>query len=82
MKLAAKGCARPMILTRGTLQSAAAQIREAEMLLGSIVRELVDAGVWSGSDADRFERDWNDRVRGPLHGAAATLDGVSYITFV
>lgn len=71
-----------MILTRGTLQGAASQIREAEMHLSSVVRELVDSGAWTGNDADRFERDWNDRVRGPLHGAAATLDGVSYITLV
>lgn len=71
-----------MILTKGTLQGAASQIRQADMLLHSIVRELVDSGMWSGNDADRFERDWNDRVRRPLQGAAATLDGVSYITLV
>ncbi len=71
-----------MILTRGTLHNAAAQIRDAEMVLSGIVQQLVDDGIWSGNDADRFEREWNDRVRSPLRGAAATLDGVSYITLL
>lgn len=71
-----------MILTRRTLQDAAWEIRQAEMLLSSIVGDLVDSGAWSGSDADRFQKDWNDRVRGPLQGAASTLDSVSYITLV
>lgn len=69
-----------MILTRSALRDAATSIRAAEMALGAIVAELVDAGVWSGADADRFQRDWNDQVRAPLLGAAVTLDGVSFIT--
>lgn len=69
-----------MFLTRPALNSAAAQIRAAEAQLAIIVRELQDAGVWSGADADRFQRDWNDLVRARLVGAAAKLDAVSFVS--
>jgi uncharacterized protein YukE len=69
-----------MIISQGQLQQAAAEIRGAEASLAGIVAELRDAGVWSGDDAERFQRDWNDQVRGRLLGAAALLDGVTVTT--
>ncbi len=71
-----------MFLVKPAVQSAAAQIRVAEAQLSAIVRELQDAGVWSGADADRFQRDWQELVRGRLLGAASKLDGVSYLPMV
>lgn len=71
-----------MFLTRSQLRQAAQDIRSAEAALAATVQELQHAGVWSGADADRFQRDWNDHVRGRLLGAAVTLDGVAFVTVV
>ncbi len=69
-----------MIITRGMLSRTSGEIRSAEAALAGVIGELRDAGVWSGDDADRFMRDWNDQVRGRLLGAANLIDGVTLIT--
>jgi len=68
------------MLPKMIMQNAAEQVRAADAALTAIVAELQDAGVWSGSDADRFQREWNDLVRAPLHAAAVKLDLVSFVT--
>lgn len=60
------------------IDSAVADIRAAESRLTGIVAELQQAGVWSGADADRFQRDWNDLVRSRLLSAASQLEGTRY----
>jgi len=69
-----------VIISKSMLSQAAGEIRSAESQLAAIVAELRDAGVWSGADAERFQQDWNDLVRGRLLAAASLLDGVSLIT--
>ncbi|WP_166875740.1 hypothetical protein [Salinibacterium sp. ZJ450] len=69
-----------MSVSKWQVAQAAQDIRTAEVGLTRIVQELQDAGVWSGADADRFQREWNDLVRGRLLSAAAKLDAVSFIT--
>jgi hypothetical protein len=71
-----------VIVTKGLLQRAAGEIRAAEAIMSTTVAELEAAGVWSGADADMFQREWNDLVRGRLLGAASALDGVSVITSI
>ncbi|WP_167042833.1 hypothetical protein [Salinibacterium sp. ZJ454] len=69
-----------MSVSKWQVAQAAQDIRTAEVALTRIVQELQDAGVWSGADADRFQREWNDLVRGRLLSAAAKLDAVAFIT--
>lgn len=71
-----------MIISKHMLSSAASEIRAAEASLNAIVAELDEADVWSGADADRFQREWNERVRGRLLGAAVALDATSVITLI
>ena len=66
------------MLPQRIIQAAIADIRSAESRLASIVAELQQAGVWSGADADRFQREWNDLVRGRLLGAASQLEATRY----
>lgn len=70
------------VLTKGTLRDAAQDVRTAQVQLDLIVQQLDAAHVWTGPDADRFAREWQDRVRGPLQQSASLLDGVSYITLL
>ncbi len=64
------------------LSDAAGEIRQAESALNRIISELDQAGVWSGADADRFQRDWSDNVRAKLLGAANSLDAASVIPLI
>jgi uncharacterized protein YukE len=64
-----------------SLMSTAAEIRAAEGALRSAVAQLVDANVWSGADADRFQREWEDLVTARLRSAASKVEGCSLIDF-
>ena len=69
-----------MLLLKKELRDAALEIRQADALLTSIVSELQARGVWSGDDADAFQRDWQDQVHGPLAAAAGIIDRIEFIT--
>lgn len=71
-----------MFITKSTLTQAAVELRSAEAALSSLTAELQQRGVWSGADAERFQREWNELVRSRLHQAASILDGVSVITLI
>lgn len=60
------------------IDAAVADIRAAESRLAGIVADLQRTGVWTGADADRFQREWNDLVRGRLLSAASQLEGTRY----
>lgn len=61
------------------LKIAAQEIRGAEAALVTAVAALEESGVWSGSDAQQFQRDWNDQVSAPLRSAARTIDVIDMI---
>lgn len=67
-----------MLMTPWAMSSAAAQVRTINANLDGMLSELVAAGVWSGPDADRFARDWNDQVHARLVTAASKMDGISF----
>lgn len=69
-----------MYRTQWQLEAAASQVRGTSASLSAIVSQLVAAGVWSGADADRFERDWHDLVTTRLYAAAHQMDAVTYQT--
>lgn len=69
------------IISRMSLNSAAAEIRAAEAMMRVAVAQLVEADVWSGADARRFQREWDDLVSGRMHSAAAKIEGASLIDF-
>jgi uncharacterized protein YukE len=71
-----------MIITKATLSQAAADLRSAEAQLSQMTSELQERGVWTGADADRFQREWNDLVRARLHQAAGLLDATAVITLL
>lgn len=71
-----------MIVTKSLLAQAANEVRGAEAAMSRTIAELRDAGVWVGADAERFQREWNELVRGRLLGAANTLDATSVITLI
>lgn len=66
------------MLPKHVIETAIADIRATESRLAGIVAELRQTGVWSGADADRFQREWNDLVRGRLLSAANQLEGTRY----
>lgn len=67
-----------MIQVKKDLRDAALEIRQADATLTTIVANLDASGVWSGNDADAFQRDWRDQVHNPLIGAAASIDRVDF----
>jgi uncharacterized protein YukE len=67
-----------MLLSNSAMDQAAGEIRALAASMTRAVTELGHPGTWSGEDAERFERDWNDLVIGRLHTAANKLDGVSF----
>ena len=67
-----------MLMTQWAMSGAAGQVRSIEANMTSIVGELVSSGVWTGADADRFQRDWNDLVRARLLSAASRMDGIQF----
>lgn len=67
------------LISRITFASAAAEIRSAEIILSGVVAQLQDANVWSGADAERFQREWHDLVSSRLHSAANKVDTVTLV---
>jgi uncharacterized protein YukE len=70
-----------MIPTQAAIANAAAEVRAAEATLRSIIAELHRDGVWTGSDAERFQQEWQDLVSSRLQTAAGRLDGCDFIPF-
>jgi hypothetical protein len=66
-------------IARITLISTAAEIRAAESVLNALIADLQDKNVWSGADADRFQREWHDLVSARLLSAAHRVDTCSLI---
>ena len=69
------------MLTQTKIRQAILDIRAADAALSLAVQELRSSGAWSGDDADRFEREWNDQVRGRLLRAAGSMEGLSFVPF-
>jgi hypothetical protein len=69
-----------MLMSESSMGAATSQVRSIKSTLDGLLSELVSAGVWSGPDADRFARDWNDEVAVQLVNAAATMDRISFET--
>ena len=69
-----------MLMTRWAMSGAAAQVRTLDGNMTRIVSELTAAGVWTGEDAERFERDWHDLVRSRMLNAASKMDNIHYET--
>ena len=67
-----------MLMSRWAMSGAASQVRAIDSAMHGIVAELTSAGVWTGADADRFERDWNDEVRSRLLSAAHKMDTIHF----
>lgn len=67
-----------MFLSNGAMAQASADIRTLAAAMTAAVNELGHPATWSGEDAERFERDWNELVTARLHTAANKLDGVSF----
>lgn len=68
-------------ISRFMLASVAAEIRSADAVLSSVVAQLQQAHVWSGEDADRFQREWHDLVSHRLQTAALRVDSANLTTF-
>ena len=64
---------------RAELQSAVVQLRAAQSRLSRTVTTLENAGVWSGTDARRFQAAWADEVQRPLLIATAMLDAMEFV---
>jgi uncharacterized protein YukE len=67
------------VISRLMFVSAAAEIRSVEAVLAGAIAQLQDANVWSGADAERFQREWNDLVSSRLDAAAHKVDTVALI---
>ena len=69
------------MLSRIALSSTAAEIRAADAQMRTAVSQLLDANVWTGEDAVRFQNEWNDLVTSRLQSAAAKIEGASLVQF-
>lgn len=69
------------LISRTSLNSTAAEIRAADAQLRVAVAQLVQANVWSGADAHRFQNEWHDLVTSRLQSASAKVEGVALIDF-
>jgi len=67
-----------MLMSESAMGAATTQVRSIQAKLDALLSELVATGVWSGPDADRFARNWNDEVAVQLTNAAATMDRISF----
>jgi len=67
-----------MLMSKWAMSGAAGQVRAIEATTTRLVDEMTSAGTWSGNDADRFERDWNELVRMRLLRAAQKMDAVQF----
>lgn len=63
------------------LANVAAELRAADSVLNSVVSQLQQQHVWSGDDAERFQREWNDLVSLRLQAAAHRVDSANLIPF-
>jgi hypothetical protein len=68
-----------MAIEAWKLSSAAQQLRDVATRMSTTVDELTSANVWSGADADRFAREWEDQVVSRMRSAATHLDNVDVI---
>ncbi len=66
-----------MTISTGQFDALARDVRGLEGEATAVVAGLVAQGVWTGDDADRFERDWLELVTRRLRSAADALDAVS-----
>lgn len=69
------------LISRMSLNSTAAEIRAADAMMRVAVDQLVAADAWSGADARRFQREWDDLVSGRLRSAATKIEGAGLIDF-
>jgi hypothetical protein len=60
------------------MDQAAAEVRGIAASMTHAISELDLPSNWSGRDADRFQRDWQDLVNSRLIVAANKLDGISF----
>lgn len=67
-----------MFLSNGAMNEAAGDVRALAAAMSQTLAELDLPSNWSGSDSDRFQRDWNELVHGRLLAAANKLDGISF----
>lgn len=67
-----------MYLSNWAMNQAAGDIREIAAAMTATMSELQSASTWSGDDAEKFQRDWNDLVNARLLNAANKLDGISF----
>jgi len=67
-----------MLLSNGAMSAASGQVREIANGMTAMMNDLGTPQGWSGADADRFQRDWNDLVHNRLMAAANKLDGISF----
>ena len=67
-----------VLFLKKELAEAAAEIRNADASLTTIIGQLKSERVWSGNDADAFQRDWNDQIHNPLIGSAMSLDNTDF----
>lgn len=67
-----------MILSNSAMNSAAGDVRALAAAMSQVLAELDMPSNWSGSDADRFQREWNELVHSRLMTAANKIDGISF----
>ncbi|MET0990202.1 MAG: hypothetical protein ABWY54_06115 [Glaciihabitans sp.] len=65
-------------MSNWAMSQAAAEIRALAQSMTTTVGELGHPATWSGDDADRFQRDWQELVHTRLANAANKLDGVDF----
>ena len=71
-----------MFGSNAEMAAASAQMRAIAQGIQAALAELDGATGWSGADAERFQREWDDLVCGRLHAAANKLDGISFTDVV
>lgn len=69
------------LLSRAGITIAAAHLRAIEAGTRVTVGHATSEGVWSGADADRFAREWEDLVSARLRSAARHLDTIDLNPF-
>lgn len=67
-----------MYMSDYKMSAAASQIRGISTTLDTLVADLHAAGVWTGTDADRFQQEWGDQVSSLLQSAATKLDNIQF----
>lgn len=67
-----------VLLSNWAMNHAASEIRGIAASMTNGLSGLGHPATWSGDDADKFQRDWNDLVLGRLNAAANKLDGIDF----